>query len=112
MGLGQRFKKKSENFEVFATAGTIGLHMVSGPAVGFAMGYGLDLLFDTNPWMKLIFLGIGIIAGFLNVYRDTQLLLRKMQQAKENSPRYGGPNREKDSLKEDKGKNNGIGNDD
>ncbi len=86
MNLGQRLKKKSESFEVFATAGTIGLHMVTGPLVGFGMGYGLDILLDTSPWMKLVFLLIGIGAGFLNVYRDTQSLLRKMQKTKGKTP--------------------------
>ncbi len=82
MNLGQKLKVKSESLEVFATAGTIGLHMVSGPLVGFAIGYGLDFWLDTGPWLKLVFLVIGIAAGFLNVYRDTQLLLKKMQKSK------------------------------
>ena len=61
-----------------ANTGVIGLHLVSGPAVGFAIGYGLDHWLGTSPWCKLIFLFIGIAAGFLNVYRDTKALLRKL----------------------------------
>lgn len=44
--------------------------------VGFCIGYGIDELANTKPIFMLIFLFIGIIAGFLNVYRsvtkDTQ----------------------------------------
>ncbi len=80
MSLGQKLKVKSDSLEVFATAGTIGLHMVSGPLVGFGMGYALDYWLDTGPWMKLVFLVVGISAGFLNVYRDTQMMLKKMQK--------------------------------
>lgn len=68
--------------EALSSAGVIGLHMVSGPLVGVAIGYGIDHWFGTHPWGKLIFLFIGIGAGFLNVYRDTQCLLKKMSRAK------------------------------
>ncbi len=80
MNLSDRVKKKSKTMEVFATAGTIGMHMVSGPIVGFGIGYGLDKWLETDPWFKLIFFLIGIGAGFLNVHRDSQNLLRKMQK--------------------------------
>ncbi len=80
MNFSERVKKKSKTMEVFATAGTIGMHMVSGPIVGFAIGYGLDKWLGTDPWMKLAFFLIGIGAGFLNVHRDSQNLLRKMQK--------------------------------
>ena len=71
-------KQQQTGMEAMANTGVIGLHLVSGPAVGFAIGYGLDHWLGTNPWCKLAFLFIGIAAGFLNVYRDTQALLRKM----------------------------------
>ena len=61
-----------------AGPGIIGFHLVSGPLVGFCLGYGLDYWFDTGPWGKLVFLLIGIAAGFLNVYRDSRRLLKKI----------------------------------
>lgn len=61
-------------------AGVIGLHMVSGPAVGFGLGYGLDLWLETTPWCGLAMLFVGIGAGFLNVWRDTRELVRKLDQ--------------------------------
>lgn len=62
-----------------ANVGVIGLHLVSGPAVGFAIGYGLDIWLATTPWCGLAFLFVGFGAGFLNVWRDTQALLSKME---------------------------------
>lgn len=67
------------NISVLGGAGTIGLHMVSGPLVGFAMGYGLDMWLGTSPWLKIIFLIVGFGAGFKNVYDDTRKLLRQIQ---------------------------------
>ena len=80
-------KQQQSGMEALATTGVIGLHLVSGPLVGFAIGYGLDYWLDTSPWCKLFFLLLGIAAGFLNVYRDTQHLLKKM--AAEDGPPQG-----------------------
>ncbi len=81
------FEARTNDMSVLATAGTIGMHMVSGPLVGFAIGYGLDRLLGTHPWMKLAFLLIGVGAGFKNVYDDTQKLLKKMKA--EDAQKYG-----------------------
>lgn len=71
-----------DGIKSMATAGVIGLHLASGPIVGFAIGYGLDVWLGTSPWCKMIFLLIGIGAGFLNVWRDTQDLLKRMEKDK------------------------------
>lgn len=63
--------------------------MVSGPAVGFAIGYGIDSWFGTTPWGGLTLLLVGIGAGFLNVWRDTQNLLRKMNTEKKYTSTQG-----------------------
>ncbi len=55
-----------------ATNGVIGLHLVSGPIVGFAIGYGLDAWLGTGPLVQADILLTGILAGFLNVWRDTK----------------------------------------
>ncbi|MBD5646297.1 MAG: AtpZ/AtpI family protein [Desulfovibrio sp.] len=80
------FGQQREGMRAMATTGVMGLHLVSGPLVGFAIGYGLDAWLGTSPWCKIIFLLLGIGAGFLNVYRDTQVLLRKL----ENERRHAG----------------------
>jgi ATP synthase protein I len=71
-------RQQQNGMEAMAGPGVIGFHLVSGPLVGFCMGYGLDYWLDTGPWGKLVFLLIGIAAGFLNVYRDSRRLLKKM----------------------------------
>lgn len=85
---------QGEGMRAMATSGVIGLHLVSGPLVGFVIGYALDAWLDTSPWCKLIFLFIGICAGFLNVWRDTQQLLRKLE--KEKNAKINAQNGEKD----------------
>ncbi|MBD5642104.1 MAG: AtpZ/AtpI family protein [Desulfovibrio sp.] len=71
---------QTEGARAMSNAGVIGLHMVSGPAVGFGIGYGLDCWLATTPWCGLAFLFVGIGAGFLNVWRDTRQLMRKLDR--------------------------------
>lgn len=40
--------------------------------IGLGIGYWLDTKFDTSPWLTLIFLGLGVIAGFRNIYLALQ----------------------------------------
>ncbi|MBF0557557.1 MAG: AtpZ/AtpI family protein [Nitrospirae bacterium] len=45
-------------------ASSVGIQLVVSTIVGFLIGYGMDSLFHTSPWLTFIFLIIGIIAGF------------------------------------------------
>lgn len=45
------------------------IEFVSGVFSGGAIGYFLDILFDTKPFLLIFFLLFGVVAGFLNVYR-------------------------------------------
>ena len=47
----------------------VGINLVLSTFVGLAIGYGLDRLFHTSPWLTLIFLLLGIIAGFRELFR-------------------------------------------
>jgi|Deesub1362B_J571_1020462.scaffolds.fasta_scaffold00078_59 ATP synthase protein I len=50
-------------------ASTVPLNMVVATFIGLAIGYGLDSLLGTSPYMKIIFLIFGIIAGFRELFR-------------------------------------------
>ena len=54
----------------FAKVGfRIGAELISGVIIGAGIGYLLDNWFGTRPLLLIIFLFLGSIAGFLNVYR-------------------------------------------
>lgn len=53
--------------QLFVLSST-GLSMVLAIFIGLAFGVFLDGRLDTRPWFTLIFLGIGIIAGFRNIF--------------------------------------------
>lgn len=56
-------------------ASMVGIQLVVSTVVGLAIGYGLDSAMDkwfdlqTRPWLTIIFLILGIIAGFRELYR-------------------------------------------
>lgn len=50
-------------------ASSIGINLVLSTFVGLAIGYGLDSLFNSSPWLTIIFLILGIISGFRELLR-------------------------------------------
>lgn len=56
----------------WAEYSSIGLMFPASIAVGLAIGYFLDKLFNTNPYLLIIFTIYGVIAGFVNLIRITK----------------------------------------
>lgn len=59
-----------------ARLSTIGIGLVAATAIGLLIGYGLDRLFGTEPWLTMVFTVLGIVAGFVNLLRDVGLIKR------------------------------------
>ncbi len=55
---------KKEAVRLLGVASTVGINFVVSTFIGLAIGYGLDRLFGTSPYLTVIFLILGIIAGF------------------------------------------------
>jgi len=47
----------------------VGIQLVLTTFIGFAIGYGLDKLFKTFPWLTIIFFILGIVAGFRGLFK-------------------------------------------
>jgi ATP synthase protein I len=58
----------------------VGISMVASTLIGLFMGYYLDRWLDTSPWLTLLFLGFGIVAGFRNIFILTQRELRRQRE--------------------------------
>jgi len=52
-----------------AELSSIGLRLPSSIAIGLFMGYYLDKLFGTQPWLLLIFLILGIASGMISLLK-------------------------------------------
>jgi len=47
----------------------VSVELVSAVAVGLAIGWGIDWMLGTRPWVMIVFIILGFIAGVMNVYR-------------------------------------------
>ncbi len=64
----------------WANAGMLGMHMLSGPLLGAFLGDYLDGKLNSRPIGFFCGLGLGLVAGGLNVYRDIRRILRAMDE--------------------------------
>lgn len=46
--------------------------LIAGPAGGALLGWVMDRLFGTTPWLLLVMLVLGTIVAFRNIYRISQ----------------------------------------
>jgi ATP synthase protein I len=56
-------------WKALAELSSIGLTLVLATVIGLAGGWYLDRWLGTRPWLTLIGLGLGIAAGFVNLFR-------------------------------------------
>ncbi|SMC24490.1 Putative F0F1-ATPase subunit Ca2+/Mg2+ transporter [Desulfacinum hydrothermale DSM 13146] len=63
-------------------ASTLGLSVAFAIFIGAGLGFWLDSTLGTFPWLTLVFLIMGVVAGFRNYYR----FMRKQQREDERKP--------------------------
>ncbi len=51
---------------------SLGLTLVFSTFIGFGLGWFLDKVLKTRPFLSILFLLLGIVAGFVNVYRSVK----------------------------------------
>ena len=62
-------KEDKSVFRQLFTVGTLGIQFALSIFVGFAIGYYLDKFFKTFPWLTVIFLILGIVAAFRELFK-------------------------------------------
>jgi ATP synthase protein I len=58
---------------------SIGMAMVLATILGLAAGYYADRWLGTSPWLMLLGLVLGIIAGFVSMFRSVKAAERRMK---------------------------------
>jgi len=57
------------------------IELVAGLGIGFWIGYGLDYLFGTQPFLMVLFIFFGLAAGVLTMMRSAKEVQMKQQAA-------------------------------
>ena len=55
----------------------LGTELVAAVTVGTIIGFILDTLFDTKPWLIITFFFLGAVAGILNVIRAAKRMQKE-----------------------------------
>ena len=66
--MSEQDEDKRNQRRLMAMAASMGFSIVLATVIGLAAGVFLDRFFETSPWLTLIFLLLGIVAGFRNIY--------------------------------------------
>lgn len=77
----KNFRIDKQYREVIFDASVLGLHMVSHTFVGGVAGYFLDRWLDTKPTLFIVFLVLGVVAGFRSMIQDSRKMLRKLKES-------------------------------
>jgi F0F1-type ATP synthase assembly protein I len=57
------------DWQKVAILSSLGLMLPSSIAIGLFLGYYLDKLFETQPWLLIIFLLLGVASGLISLIR-------------------------------------------
>jgi ATP synthase protein I len=57
------------------------LGLVVSTVIGLAIGYGLDVLLGTKPWLMLVFMVLGFAAGMRQMWQAAK---REMEHSDDN----------------------------
>ncbi len=82
---------KEENkslLKTIAELSTLGLTMVFATLIGLAIGVYLDKKLNASPWLTILFLLIGIAAGF---YKVIQVVIREAKKKENNGTKKNAP---------------------
>jgi ATP synthase protein I len=73
-------ENKQELFRSLGFFSGVGISMVVATLIGLTLGHYLDRWLETTPWLTLVFLFLGIAAGFRNIFILTRRELRRQQE--------------------------------
>lgn len=62
-------ERKRRQVRWLADAYSIGLAFPAAIMLGMGIGWWLDKLFGTKPWLTVAFGALGVIAAFINLFR-------------------------------------------
>jgi ATP synthase protein I len=71
--------EEPSSWRALAELSTVGITLVLATVIGLAAGYYADRWLGTGPWLTMTGLGLGIAAGFVNLFRTVKASERRMK---------------------------------
>lgn len=61
----------------YVALSTVGIMFVTCVIIGYGIGYYLDKLFNTSPYLMLLFTIFGMLAGFVELWKIAKKISKK-----------------------------------
>ena len=69
----------------------LGLEMALSVVIGMGIGYYLDRWLGTEPWLMIVWIGLGFAAGVRSLYRAAVRSGKDLERDEERRRKPGGP---------------------
>jgi len=80
-------EKDRKLIRMLGVLSTVGITMVAATVIGLFIGLKLDKVFGTSPWLTALFLLLGLISGFRNLFQYTKRSQEAMDEDTKGSPK-------------------------
>lgn len=74
--MGEPNKRQGSAFRGVGVAAALSVQLIAAIMVGFLLGHWLDGMFHTSPWLTVIGVFVGIVAGFWGLFQLSRMLSR------------------------------------
>ena len=78
-------------FRELAKYSALGLEMALSVVIGMGIGYYLDRWLGTEPWLLIVWIGLGFAAGVRSLYRAAVRSGKDVERDEEERRKPGGP---------------------
>ena len=85
--------ERGKQIKAFARVGALGIELAASTVIGLLGGRWLDGKLGTEPWLSIVGLILGVVAGFRSLYQTAKSENRKLT---ETGPEVGSGTRKPD----------------
>ena len=72
--------ERGKQIKVFARVGALGIELAASTVIGLLGGRWLDGKLGTEPWLSIVGLILGVVAGFRSLYQTAKSQNRKLSE--------------------------------
>jgi len=80
--------ERGKQLKAYARVGALGIELVASTVIGLLGGRWLDGKLGTEPWLSIVGLILGVVAGFRSLYQTAKSQNRKLTKT---GPQTGDP---------------------
>lgn len=88
--------ERGKQLKAYARVGALGIELVASTVIGLLGGRWLDGKLGTEPWLSIVGLILGVVAGFRSLYQTAKSQNRKLSETGPDERSGAEPNRNPD----------------